>query len=84
MKGFFGMRILRCPTRHDRDSVLAGLAYLQTIEDALPIDRAKVARSDVPIGVFDALADFGQQRFGLAIAEIRPMTATCSGNTVAR
>ena len=71
VKGFFGMRILVRDEARSR-SLLAGLAYLQSIEDALPIDLTMVARSDVPIGVFDALADFGQQRFGLAIAEILP------------
>ena len=71
VKGCFGMRILVRDEARSQ-SLLAGLAHLQSIEDALPIDRHKVARTDIPIGVFDALADFGQQRFGGAIAEILP------------
>ncbi len=71
VKGFFGMRILVRDEARSA-SLLSALAHVQAIEDALPIDRHKVARTDIPIGVFDALADFGHQRFGVISAEILP------------
>ena len=74
VKGFYGMRILVRDEARSA-SLLSALAHLQAIEDALPIDRHKVARTDIPIGVFDALADFGHQRFLLVAAEILPNDA---------
>lgn len=71
VKGFFGMRVLvRDETRSQ--SLLAALGHLQAIEDALPIDRHKVVNTGVPVGIFDAVADFGYTRFIPAIAEILP------------
>jgi hypothetical protein len=37
---------------------------MQTVEDALPYDRHKKVRSDIPVGVYDVIADFGQSRGG--------------------
>ena len=37
---------------------------LQAIEDALPYDRRKRVREDIPVGVYDVIADFGQSRGG--------------------
>jgi hypothetical protein len=71
VKGFFGMRVLVRDETRSR-TLLAALAHLQAIEDALPIDRHKVVRTDVPVGIFDAVADFGYPRFIPAIAEILP------------
>ena len=71
VKGFFGMRILVRDEARSA-SLLSALAKLQAIENALPTDRHKVARADIPIGVFDALADFGHQRFTNPAAEILP------------
>lgn len=71
VKGFFGMRILVRDEVRSR-SLLAALADLQAIEDALPIDRHKAVSTAVPIGVFDAVADFGQLRSLPAIAQILP------------
>ena len=51
---------------------LAALVHLQAIEDALPIDRHKTTRTDIPIGVYDIVADFGHQRYGVAAAAILP------------
>jgi hypothetical protein len=70
-KGFFGLRImLRDEARSQAQ--LAALVHLQAIEDALPIDRHKTARTDIPIGVYDIVADFGHQRYGVAAAAILP------------
>jgi hypothetical protein len=71
VKGFFGMRVLVRDETRSR-SLLAALGHLQAIEDALPIDRHKVVNTGVPVGIFDAVADFGYPRFIPAIAEILP------------
>jgi hypothetical protein len=37
---------------------------LQGMEDSLPYDRHKKVREDIPVGVYDVVADFGQARGG--------------------
>jgi hypothetical protein len=39
-----------------------GLAGLQDVEDALPYEGKKRIRQDIPIGVYEIIADFGQAR----------------------
>ncbi len=39
-----------------------GLAGLQDVEDALPYSGHKRIRPDIPIGVYEVIADFGQAR----------------------
>jgi len=46
-------------------------ADLQSIEDALPYDSQKSVRSDLPVGVYRVIADFGQAR-GTNTATILP------------
>ena len=41
-----------------------GLQGIQAVEDALPYDRQKKIREDIPVGVYDVVADFGQSRGG--------------------
>ncbi len=48
-----------------------GLAGLQAIEDALPYDHHKRVREDIPVGVYEVIADFGQAR-GTNTATILP------------
>ncbi|MGZ8998075.1 MAG: hypothetical protein ACXW2T_04370 [Allosphingosinicella sp.] len=48
----------------ETDSLRRGLQGLQAIEDALPYDRRKRVREDIPVGVYDVVADFGQSRGG--------------------
>ena len=47
------------------------LGGLQAIEDALPYERHKRVREDIPVGVYDVIADFGQAR-GTNTATILP------------
>jgi hypothetical protein len=47
------------------------LGGLQAIEDALPYDQHKRVREDIPIGVYEVIADFGQAR-GTNTATILP------------
>jgi len=37
---------------------------LQALEDSLPYDHHKRVREDIPVGVYDVIADFGQARGG--------------------
>jgi hypothetical protein len=41
-----------------------GLRGLQEVENALPYERRKRVREDIPVGVYDVVADFGQSRGG--------------------
>jgi hypothetical protein len=47
------------------------LGGLQAIEDALPYENDKRVREDIPVGVYDVIADFGQAR-GTNTATILP------------
>lgn len=53
------------------------LGSLQDIEDALPYESHKKVRSDVPVGVYEVIADFGQAR-GTNTATILPNDALTS------
>lgn len=60
------------------------LGNLQDIEDALPYEPHKKVRSDVPVGVYEVIADFGQAR-GTNTATILPndaLTARRYGRTI--
>jgi len=50
------------------------LGGLQAIEDALPYDDHKRVREDIPVGVYEVIADFGQAR-GTNTATILPNDA---------
>jgi hypothetical protein len=49
----------------------AAIGDLQAIEDALPYDAHKKVDTDIPVGVYNVLADFGQAR-GTNTATILP------------
>lgn len=49
----------------------AGIRNLQAIEDSLPYDAHKRVREDIPVGIYDIIADFGHAR-GLNTATILP------------
>ena len=52
-------------TRAEESAALRrGLQGLQAVEDALPYERRKRIREDIPVGVYDVIADFGQSRGG--------------------
>jgi hypothetical protein len=48
----------------ESDAVAKALGSLQAIHDALPVKVARKVRSDIPVGVYDVVADFGQARGG--------------------
>ena len=62
-RAFYSLSLLA--TRRDETEALRrGLQGLQAIEGALPYERRKRVREDIPVGVYDVVADFGQSRGG--------------------
>lgn len=62
-RAFYSLNVLaRRP--EETEALRAGLRGLQAVEDALPYERRKRVREDIPVGVYDVVADFGQSRGG--------------------
>jgi hypothetical protein len=63
VKTFFAVSILK--TRPQETAALRqAMKGLQALEDSLPYERHKKVREDIPVGVYDVIADFGQARGG--------------------
>ena len=63
VKTFFAFSLLL--TRQQETMALRQVIKgLQTLEDSLPYDHHKRVREDIPVGVYDVIADFGQARGG--------------------
>lgn len=56
------------------DELQSALADIQTVENALPYAHHREVRSDIPVGVYNIIADFGQAR-GANTATILPNDA---------
>jgi hypothetical protein len=69
-KSFFALSLLQ-RDRARSEQLAAGLGDIQAVEDALPYDAHKRVRPDIPVGVYNVLADFGQAR-GINTATILP------------
>jgi hypothetical protein len=62
-RAFYSLNVLaRRP--QETEALVKGLRGLQEVENALPYDRRKRVREDIPVGVYDVVADFGQSRGG--------------------
>jgi hypothetical protein len=63
VKTYFSASVLatRVP---ETEQLRKGLRGLQAVEDSLPYDARKRVREDIPVGVYDVVADFGQARGG--------------------
>lgn len=70
VKTFHSMSIL-LKNEKATNELLAALGNLQSIEDALPYAKHKRVKDDIPIGVYEVIADFGQAR-GTNTASILP------------
>ena len=70
VKSFFAFNVL-IRDRPRSDELRAAIGDIQAIENALPYDAHKRVRSDIPVGVYNVLADFGQSR-GTNTATILP------------
>jgi hypothetical protein len=63
VKTFFAFSLLL--TRQQETTALRqAMRGLQGLEDSLPYDYHKRIREDIPVGVYDVIADFGQARGG--------------------
>jgi hypothetical protein len=63
VKSFLGFSLLA--TRPEETKALRqAMRGLQALEDSLPYDHHKHVREDIPVGVYDVVADFGQTRGG--------------------
>lgn len=70
VKAFHSMSILLV-NQKATDELRKALGGLQAIEDALPYENHKRVKEDIPVGVYDVIADFGQAR-GTNTATILP------------
>lgn len=63
VKTFFALSLLA--TRQQETAALRqAMKGLQALEDSLPYEHHKKIREDIPVGVYDVVADFGQARGG--------------------
>jgi zincin-like metallopeptidase len=63
VKTFFSFCLLQ--TRQAETTALRqAMKGLQALEDSLPYQNHKKVREDIPVGVYDVVADFGQSRGG--------------------
>ena len=63
VKTFFSFCLFQ--TRQQETSALReAMKGLQALEDSLPYKNHKKIREDIPVGVYDVVADFGQSRGG--------------------
>ena len=70
VKAFHSMSIMLINEKATAE-LRKALGGLQAIEDALPYDAHKRVREDIPVGVYEVIADFGQAR-GTNTATILP------------
>ncbi|MDH4035919.1 MAG: NUDIX hydrolase [Candidatus Krumholzibacteria bacterium] len=77
VKTYFSLNVLL--RDHERsDALRSATAALQTLEDSLPYDKGKPhkrVRTDIPVGVYEVVADFAQSR-GTNTATILPNEAS--------
>jgi hypothetical protein len=60
-RAFYGLSLLAIRTE-ETAALRKAMQGIQAIEDALPIDRHRRVLDDVPVGIYDVIADFGQTR----------------------
>ena len=63
VKTFFSLNVLSTQ-RAETEELRKALRGIQAVEDSLPYDAKKRVREDIPVGVYDVVADFGQSRGG--------------------
>ena len=70
VKSFFSLSLLQ-RDKPKSDELAASIGDLQSIENALPYTANKTVRNNIPVGVYNVIADFGQSR-GTNTATILP------------
>jgi hypothetical protein len=61
VKSFFSLSVLARDPVRSRD-LMAALGGLQSIQDSLPFGAGRRVQQDIPVGVYNVIADFGQAR----------------------
>jgi hypothetical protein len=62
-RAFYGLSLLAA--RNEEGAALrTAMQGVQALEDSLPYERHKRVVEDIPVGVYDVIADFGQTRGG--------------------
>jgi hypothetical protein len=62
-RAFYGLSLLA--TRTEESAALRqAMKGIQELENSLPYERHKRVQEDIPVGVYDVVADFGQTRGG--------------------
>ncbi|GJL95876.1 MAG: hypothetical protein DHS20C05_22810 [Hyphococcus sp.] len=70
VKSFFSLSLLQRDKAKTAE-LAASIGDIQKIEDALPYSANKTVRSDIPVGVYNVVVDYGQSR-GTNTATILP------------
>jgi hypothetical protein len=70
VKTFFSLSLLQRDAARSAE-LAASIGDIQAIEDALPYESDRRVSSDIPVGVYNVMADFGQSR-GTNTASILP------------
>jgi hypothetical protein len=70
VKSFFSLSLLQ-RDKPKSDELASAIGDIQAIEDALPYSANKQVRSNIPVGVYNVVADYGQAR-GTNTATILP------------
>ncbi|HEV2836434.1 MAG TPA: hypothetical protein VGW58_14000, partial [Pyrinomonadaceae bacterium] len=63
VKTFFSFCLLQS-RQQETTALRQAMKGLQALEDSLPYQHHKKVREDIPVGVYDVVADFGQSRGG--------------------
>lgn len=62
-RAFYGLSLLATRTQESA-ALREAMNGIQALEDSLPYERHKKVQEDIPVGVYDVIADFGQTRGG--------------------
>lgn len=62
-RAFYGLSLLATRTRESAE-LREAMKGIQALEDSLPYERRRRVMEDIPVGVYDVIADFGQTRGG--------------------
>lgn len=62
-RAFYGLSLLATRTRESAE-LREAMKGIQALEDSLPYEHRRRVMEDIPVGVYDVVADFGQTRGG--------------------
>lgn len=62
-RAFYGLSLLATRTQETAE-LRQAMQGIQAIEDLLPTEKHKKVQENIPVGVYDVIADFGQTRGG--------------------